>query len=735
MSATSAQSTPPIVSVAVPSPLRQLFDYSLSDAEPSQLLPGCRVQVEFGRRQCVGLIVAVVEQSPLAADKIKPVQRLLDSAPLLDRSLLALLDWAWRYYHSTPGEVYLGALPPHLRDGAALVDNRVAGWQLTATGLGLTASSLKRAPKQRLAIEHLNAGPQPHAELRAVAGDSAVKALRERALIEPVALAAAPASGGALLAEPELSLNGAQRTALEAVELGRYSCSLLHGVTGSGKTEVYLQLIRRVLERGQQVLVLIPEISLTAQTEQRFRSRFNVDIVTLNSSVAAVEKCRRWQRAAAAEASIVLGTRSAVFAPLPKLGLIVVDEEHDSSFKQHEGFRYHARDVAAVRAQRDNLPLLLGSATPALESLRNAQQSRYRYLALPERAGDAQPPHWQWVDLRNSTIQAGLATTTLAIIEQTLRAGQQVLVFLNRRGYAPTLLCHQCGWVASCPHCDSRLTVHRRQRKLSCHHCDLRRPLTARCDGCGSDALMTVGEGTQQTEEFLQQQFPTVPVVRVDRDSTRRQGSFEKLYALVDSSAAALLIGTQMLAKGHHFPKVTLAVIVDADSGLFAADFRAHERFAQLLLQVAGRSGRGDRGGRVLVQSHQPEHPLLSAVAAGDYAAIGRSLLEQRQLSDLPPFRHMAVVRAESSRADHAEGFLAELRRALQPHCSPQLALLGPLPANQEKRADRFRYILQITAASRRQRHQLLTAVEALAQQLATAKQCRWTIDVDPLEL
>ena len=733
----SLQSRPSlIVSVAVPSPLRRLFDYSINTDRSAQSLPGCRVKIEFGRRNCVGIIVATSEQSALAANKIKPISELLDDVPLLDNSLIELLRWAQTYYCASPGDVMLGALPPHLRDGAALIDSRLPGWKLTAQGLGLTASSLKRAAKQRLAVEHLNAGPCLHSNLQAVAGDSAIKALRDKQLIEPLAIAPPCAAvTGALLAEPELTLNSEQQAALQGIELDRYSCTLLHGVTGSGKTEVYLQLIAKVLERGQQALVLIPEISLTAQTEQRFYARFNVDIVTLNSSVAAVEKCRRWQRAAEGIARIVLGTRSAVFAQIPQLGLIVVDEEHDSSFKQHEGFRYHARDIAAVRASRANIPLLLGSATPALETLHNAEQGRYRYLTLQQRAGDAQPPLWQWVDLRNSTMNAGLAEQTVATIRQTLDAGEQVLVFLNRRGFAPTLLCHSCGWVAHCPHCDSRLTVHLRQRKLSCHHCDYRRPLPQRCDGCGSNGLTTVGEGTQQTEEWLQQQFPSVPVVRVDRDSTRRQGAFEKLYEQIEKNDAALLIGTQMLAKGHHFPRVTLAVIVDADSGLFAADFRAHERFAQLLLQVAGRSGRGQYAGRVLVQSHQPEHPLLAAVAGGDYAAIGRTLLGQRQLGDMPPYSHLAVVRAESSRADNVEQFLADLRRALQPHCSPQVSLLGPVPANQEKRADRFRYILQIAATTRAQRHALLTESCTLAAQLASAKGCRWTIDVDPLEL
>jgi len=725
-----------IVSVAVPSPLRRLFDYSIATQRPEQSLPGCRVSVEFGRRHCVGIIVAVVEQSDVASEKLKPISELIDSQPLLDSELLKLLNWAQNYYHASPGDVMLGALPPHLREGSARVDDSISGWQLTTLGKGLTPSSLKRAKKQQQAIEALMDGPQPQANLQQLVGASAIKSLREKQLIEAISLEPAePNRSTATVEQDSLLLNTEQQVALDSIELGRYSCSLLHGVTGSGKTEVYLQLISKVLQRGQQVLVLIPEISLTAQTEQRFSARFNVDIVTLNSSVAAVEKCRRWQRAASGRASIVLGTRSAVFAPLPALGMIVVDEEHDSSFKQHEGFRYHARDVAAVRAKQLNIPLLLGSATPALESLHNAEQGRYSYLTLKQRAGEALPPKWQWIDLRNSTTHAGLAEPTVEAIRETLAAGKQVLVFLNRRGFAPTLICHQCGWVAQCPHCDSRLTVHRRLRKLSCHHCDLARPLPRGCEGCSSGALMTVGEGTQQTEEWLQRQFPGLLVVRVDRDSTRRQGSFEKLYTQVEQSDAALLIGTQMLAKGHHFPKVTLAVIVDADSGLFAADFRAHERFAQLLLQVAGRSGRGDSLGRVLVQSHQPDHPLLTAVAAGDYQEIGRTLLAQRQLTDMPPYQHLAVVRAESTKPEDAEGFLGELRQALQAYCTPQLGLLGPLPANQEKRADRYRYILQVNAADRQQRHQLLAQAVAVAGKLPSAKRCRWTVDVDPLDL
>lgn len=725
-----------IVRVAVPSPLPRLFDYTVAGDLPPTTLPGRRVRVIFGRRPCVGIIVAVAAQSELADAQLKPVEAVVDTQPLLDAELLALLQWAQRYYHANPGEVMLGALPPLLRDGAELVDSSIAGWQLTTLGHGLTPASLKRAAKQQAVVAALGAGPLANSALLELAGASAIKALHNKQLISAVRLTAeAVDSDQQLLAEPALTLNDDQQTVLDAVVLNRYSCSLLHGVTGSGKTEVYLQLIERVLAGGQQVLLLIPEISLTAQTEQRFRSRFNVDIVTLNSSVAAVEKCRRWQRAADGTARIVLGTRSAVFAPLPALGLIVVDEEHDSSFKQHEGFRYHARDVAVVRAHRLAIPLLLGSATPALESLHNANSGRYRYLALPERAGAALPPRWQWVDLRGAQLSAGIASDTERAIDAALRAGQQVLVFLNRRGFAPALLCHSCGWNAQCPHCDSRLTVHLRQRALVCHHCDHRRPLARRCDSCGSDTLTTVGEGTQQTEEWLAQRFPGVPVMRIDRDSTRRQGAFEKLYAQVDASDAALLIGTQMLAKGHHFPKVTLAVIVDADSGLFAADFRAHERFAQLMLQVAGRSGRGALAGRVVVQSHQPDHPLLEAIAGGDYCAIGNSLLSQRQLGDMPPYRHLAVVRAEAARADHAEALLGELRRSCEPYRSAQLELLGPLPASQEKRADRYRYILQISAVERSALHPLLAHCAALAAQLPVARFCRWTIDVDPLEL
>lgn len=738
-----ADLTPVIVRVAVPSPLRRLFDYlvpaeMVTDAPSSALQPGCRVRVTFGRREVTGLIIECADTSTFALEKLKPVSQLIDVEPLLPVSLFRLFIWASRYYQHPIGDALFSTLPTLLRKGALPPEQGQKCWQLSTFGKGLGPDSLKQAPKQRAVIDKLLVEDVVSDEqLVALFSRAVLKPLEEKLLIESSNQCIPEIALDKLLRQNNLTLYPSQKQALEAIDHHHFNCSLLDGVTGSGKTEIYLQSIEKTLRYERQALVLIPEISLTPQTEKRFRDRFHVPIVTLHSGLTDKQRLNAWMQARSGQAKIILGTRSAIFTPLKAPGLIILDEEHDQSYKQQEGFRYSARDLAVIRAQQENIPIILGSATPSLESLNNCHAGRYQHLVLSTRAGHAEQPDWQVIDLKTERSNAGIASTTLTAIAQTLKNNHQVLVFLNRRGFAPAMLCHQCGWTAECQHCDSRLTVHRARGRLICHHCDFQQRVPQQCPSCRSRELIAAGEGTERSEAFLQQHFPDTIVLRVDRDSTRKKGAMQEVFNTADSGESCILVGTQMLAKGHHFENVTLVAVLDADSGLFSPDFRSHERMGQLLTQVAGRSGRGVARGRVIVQTHQPDHPLLALLISQGYGHFARQLLPQRELSQLPPFRHMSVIRAESHRPDEAEAFLRLARKIAEKLQAPTpvLSYLGPLPALMEKRAGRFRYVLQIDADQRPVLQALLSAVAIELENHKDSRRVRWSIDVDPQEL
>jgi len=731
-------SAPPILRIAVPSPLRRCFDYFPPQHNERALFPGVRVRVPFGRRTVVGVLVEVVEESAVAHPRMRRALEVLDDAPLMSSALFRVLNWAAAYYQHAPGEVLPSAFPTSLRrEHTPTARIRNARWRVTAAGENVDLKNLARAPRQVALLERLRRYPQGAA---AVDLDAAIKVWRptlavliERGWVEVMAADASAPS--AFTSDNEPTLNPAQAVAVAQVlaTLGQFQTFLLDGVTGSGKTEVYLQLTQCVLERGQQTLVLVPEIGLTPQLVERFRQRFNLPIALLHSGLTDRERAQAWRQAQQGGASIVVGTRSAVFTPLPKLGLILVDEEHDLSFKQQDGFRYSARDVAVIRAREERVPIVLGSATPSLECLYNVQQGRYRHLSLPARAGAATSPTLRVIDVRRQPMRGPISRAMLDAMTHHLAAGHQVLLFLNRRGFAPTLLCHGCGWIARCTRCDSHLTLHQNSRQLRCHHCGAERPLVETCPECAGSELRAVGAGTERVEEILAELFPDIGIARVDRDSTRRVGALETLFEGIHALRYRILIGTQMLAKGHHFPGVTLVGVLNTDQGLVSADFRAGERMAQLIVQVAGRAGRGERAGEVLIQTHFPDHPLLRVLLVSGYAAFAQAALLERQEARLPPYSYLALMRAEAPQSEAPQRFLNEAKEAAA--VARGVQLLGPVPAPMEKRAGRYRAQLLVQCNNRTTLHRFLDEWLPRVEALKVSRQVRWSLDVDPQEL
>ena len=532
-------------------------------------------------------------------------------------------------------------------------------------------------------------------------------------------------------------LNVDQQRAVDALQahLREFSPFVLEGVTGSGKTEVYLRAIEEVVASGRQALVLIPEIGLTPQLLARFHARLSCRVEALHSGLSDGERLSAWTHARNGTADVVVGTRSAVFAPLARPGLFIVDEEHDLSFKQQDGFRYSARDLAVVRARDTGVPVVLGSATPSLEALENVRRGRYRRLELPHRAGGASPPRIDVVDLRSRPFDNGLCDVLIEAVEQAKARSEQALLFINRRGYAPLLVCHACGWIAECVRCDAHLVFHREDGRLRCHHCSAERSLIVECPECGSKDMRRLGLGTERVASALESRIDGLRVARMDRDATRRRGALEALLDRVHAGEVDAVVGTQMLAKGHHFPNVTLVAILDADGGLFGIDFRATERMAQLLLQVAGRAGRGDRAGRVLLQTHHPEHPLLRVLVLEGYRKFCEGALEERRLARLPPFASLALVRAEATQRDAPQSFLSDAEACASARPPAGVSVLGPVPSPMERRAGRYRAQLLVDATSRAALQRFLPGWIAELEALPSARKVRWSVDVDPQEM
>ena len=704
--------------------------------------------VPFGSGRRVGIIVAHKDSSEIAADRLKTIERCLDSGPLLSAEDLALIRWAASYYRCPPGEAVFAALPARLRQPGPSIERRIKRWRLTAEGALLQPQQQRpRAPRQAAVLEALQRdGECPdEASLRERLGDcrAALKALETKGLIERCGLEAqcprrtqlSNRTAGPRPAVTEPELNDEQRLVVETIGKARgFHCYLLDGVTGSGKTEVYIRLINDALERGRQVLVLVPEIGLTPQLAERFAERIQSERALLHSGLAEGERETDWRRAARGEARLILGTRSAIFTPLPDLGLLIVDEEHDVSLKQQDGFRYSARDLAVRRAQISHCPVLLGSATPSLESLHNAERGRYQHLRLHQRAGGAQPPRFLLIDVRAQPLITGLSHALLTHMEAVLERGDQVLLFLNRRGFAPVLTCHDCGWISACQHCDARMTLHRGHGRLVCHHCGDQRPLPVQCPYCESPDLRPLGQGTERVEDSLRQRFPGIPLARIDRDNTARKGELERLLTAARNGDYPILLGTQMLAKGHHLPGVTLVGILDLDHGLYGSDFRASERMAQLLTQVAGRAGRAEKPGTVLVQTRHPDHPLMVRLLRQGYGAFASAALAERAEAALPPFSFQVLLRADSRIEQLALDFLYNARAQVLRLEPGPVEVWGPAPASMERRAGRFRAQLLLQCRQRGPLHRLLDRLLPALRATSAERRLRWSLDVDPQE-
>jgi primosomal protein N' (replication factor Y) len=665
--------------------------------------------------------------------RLKQALRLLDDDALLDPELMQTLAWAADYWLGAPGEAYANALPLALREAKPLPPIGDEYWSLTLAGRSAhDASSRRGGSKALLALLADGALSAQELTERQPGWREAARRLAGAGLLERGERVPAdrprPASSA-----PQLNDEQQQAVAMVGAALGGYQPFLLDGVTGSGKTEVYLALIEQVLAQGKQALLLVPEIGLAPQTVRRLRQRLGVIVEVLHSGLSEGDRARAWLRARAGSARVILGTRSAVFTPLPQAGLIIVDEEHDSAYKQQEGFRYHARDLALVRGRALGVPVLLGSGTPSLESLANAEAGRYRHLHLRARPGAVRAPQVQIIDIRAQRLQHGLSPALLAAVAATIERGEQALVFRNRRGYAPVLLCHACGWHAECPGCQRPLTLHAGRRQLICHHCDRRQRVPAACPACGAAELTAQGHGTERLEEALLARFPEVPVLRVDRETTRRKDAFDGMLARLADERPAILVGTQMLAKGHDLPNLTLVAIVGVDEGLHSVDFRAEERLAQLVVQVAGRAGRARKPGHVLLQTHQPDHPMLRNLLAHGYAATARELLAERRQTGLPPFSHQVLLRAEATARDAVDAFLAAAHAALP--ADPALQIAGPMPAPMALRAGRQRGQLLIESASRAALRKVLRPWQLALGALPAARKLRWSLDVDPVDL
>lgn len=745
-----------VLRVAIQRPIYKLLDYRLAlTSESTRPLPGCRVSVNLGNYEITGLVVKVDVQSEFA--ELKPILKVLDEKPLLDESLMTLLEWASRYYFYPMGEVLFHALPKNLRKGKK--PPQLALWSViepTHSGEGHPPTfkaifdQLKRSPKQMQLFNFLvESGESDAIQLNNACGDNwriSLNQLIKKNLINSRSIDADYFPDKIKIEEPKKTALDLTQEQLDSVDnIQRYLIAevlrpiLLHGITGSGKTEVYLRSIENILTAGKQVLVLVPEIGLTPQLLHRFQHHFPQHaIVSLHSGLSDADRSRAWLGARSGAIQVIIGTRSAVFTPMLNLGAIIIDEEHDASFKQQEGFLYQGRDMAIKRAYDAKIPVLLGSATPSLESLHNAEQQRYHYLRLNSRPGTSKPPQMVLQDIRTLPLEAGISNLMLTEIRQHLHHNNQVMLFLNRRGFSPVLMCPDCGWHAMCKNCDMGMTYHASAGKVICHHCSLETPIDSNCPDCKRNRLTTLGQGTERIEAVLSTHFPDTPIIRVDRDSTTKKGALEGKLERVNQGESVILVGTQMLTKGHDFPKLTLVGVLDVDQALFSTDYRAQERLAQQILQVAGRAGRGADKGHVILQTSQPQHPLLLNLLSQGYTETAKQLLNERTLWNYPPLGFQALIRANATDEAIVAKFLnnvaLQMRELHNQHQKFDVDILGPIPSPLAKRANKYRFQILISTKNRRDLHHFLSASFSLLTRMKKMGGLRWSLDIDPTD-
>lgn len=728
--------------IAIPVPLRQIFTYALPEKLiDNNIKVGERVIVPFGHRKVVGVILAINENCAVEDDSIKEIISRINDKYLFDEQLLKLLKLASRYYHHPIGDVCKQALPVTLRDiEQKEITPEVEYYPNTNTNNALSKDEQikleKKSPKQANLLTLINEHDGvTWPELRTLNYSKAqLNALLKKQLI---AQRSRESESFHFLPEmikeaDKLILTPEQATIVASInQVNTFSCHLIEGITGSGKTEVYLQSIEKVLTSHKQVLILVPEIGLTPQTLSRFEKRFNVPIHLYHSGLNDSERLSTWLAALQGSAAIIIATRSGIFTPLQKLGLIIVDEEHDASFKQQDSFRYHGRDLAVMRAKQLNIPIILGTATPSFETLQNALSGKYVHHQLLKRPGNSKEAKIALINLAQQQVENGMSGLLQHEIKATLARNEQVLIFLNRRGFAPAISCQECHWLAECNRCNKTFTVHKKSQLLICHHCGFQKRLIKQCEQCGSIRLKGLGQGTEQLEEHIQHLFPDSAAIRIDRDSTSRKGELDRILQAITDNEYQLLIGTQMLAKGHHFPNVTLVAVLDADGALFSYDFRAAENLAQLITQVAGRAGRASKPGKVLIQTQYPEHPLLQDLVNNGYQHFSQQALIERQQALLPPFCHQVLIRADANYPNYPEQFLRSISESSYDGCM----FAGPMPAPMEKKAGKYRYHLLIQSKSRASLHQAVNFIVANIEGNPLKQKVRWSIDIDPQEL
>jgi len=729
---------PQIARVAIPVPLHKTFDYRVP-AHLSNLKSGSRVRVPFGKASKIGLVLTLGNSSDISHSKLREIAQGIDEEPVMSERQMALLTWASDYYHYPIGEVFAAVVPAVIRQGKPSQLQAVHLWSLTEKGRGVDLKLLGRAVRQRRLLKIIQDARYPvsDSDIAALGVENwkqILKRLQDRGWVQS---SVDTENCEWRSASSVFELNKAQTTAVNTILEGNdgFRTFLLDGVTGSGKTEVYLEVIRQIINSGKQALVLVPEIGLTPQTLQRFQVGLDLPLGVFHSAMSDHERFAVWAKAREGTLPVIIGTRSAVWIPIKRLGVVIVDEEHDPSYKQQDGFRYCARDVSILRGSRESIPIILGSATPSMETLFNVRQNRYVPLRLPRRAGGAALPSVTLINVRGRPYNDGVSIELATALEENFARNEQSLLLLNRRGYAPVLLCHECGWVAECHRCDSNMVLHQEDNLIRCHHCGAQAPQPLSCAECGSN-IFARGLGTQRLSQALAKRFPFAKIIRIDRDSTRKKGSLEQFLTQINNGEADILIGTQMLAKGHHFPYVSLVGILDADGGLYGADFRSGERMAQLIVQVSGRAGREQVPGRVLIQTRYPEHPMLKALLTSGYRGFSDIAMSERELAEWPPFSNLGLLRAEATFSRAVFDFLNKALTLAKTDLSNEaLDVFGPVPSPMERKAGRYRAQLLVQSHNRSELHQFMRKWLPKVAEDRTSRRVRWSLDIDPRDM